>query len=304
MADDRRVWSIRVCVCGFPLGAAVAVLRLKTCPDCGVDVVPIEERTRRVTVYAEPEEGVYQYRLRFETVTGLPAADVDALSRGGGVSWPRVPRPSDETWEGLPWREAERISSGDDDIFDQYRVLARWAEAREQPIRNVRLDRRRLPDPEALRAWQRVGNDELESRARDRGATEPEGFTESDTADAREDMERERAAGGERWWLVASFGPGAGVIDACWVEAATDSEAAEVGRADLKAENDGAGGDPDYAEAVAVIDASAPRWFEFEAKAVPTELQCCGGHRAANGVAVHTGHCPLKDELKPGDKAS
>jgi hypothetical protein len=45
-------WTIRVCECGFPLGATLAAIRLVTCPDCQRRVVPVEDRTRSVTVYA------------------------------------------------------------------------------------------------------------------------------------------------------------------------------------------------------------------------------------------------------------
>lgn len=55
MSDE---WTIRVCGCGFPLGATLAAIKLVKCPDCGKPVVPVEDRTRRVTVREdEPDEG-------------------------------------------------------------------------------------------------------------------------------------------------------------------------------------------------------------------------------------------------------
>lgn len=43
-------WVIRVCNCGFPLGATLAAIRLGACPDCGQVVIPIDDRTRHVHV--------------------------------------------------------------------------------------------------------------------------------------------------------------------------------------------------------------------------------------------------------------
>jgi hypothetical protein len=51
--DEREVWVIRICACGFPLGAVLAAIALKRCPDCGAATIPVEDVTRRVTVYAD-----------------------------------------------------------------------------------------------------------------------------------------------------------------------------------------------------------------------------------------------------------
>jgi hypothetical protein len=53
---EREVWVIRICACGFPLGAVLAAIALKRCPDCGAPTIPVEDVTRRVTVYADARE--------------------------------------------------------------------------------------------------------------------------------------------------------------------------------------------------------------------------------------------------------
>jgi len=53
--DDHQVWVIRVCRCGFPLGATRAAIKLVMCPDCGRRIVPVEDRTTTVTVQAVSE---------------------------------------------------------------------------------------------------------------------------------------------------------------------------------------------------------------------------------------------------------
>lgn len=91
-------------------------------------------------------------------------------------------------------------------------------------------------------------------------------------------------------WLVTDFGPSPRpqdhVVGAAWVWAATETEAAELGRRVLIGENEDH--DPDYCETVAVVPVSGMKWFEFDAKAVPAELQCCGGAGTLDG---HTGFC-------------
>jgi hypothetical protein len=49
---DGEEWTIRICRCGFPLGATLAAIRLKTCPDCGAATIPVEDVTRSVVVFA------------------------------------------------------------------------------------------------------------------------------------------------------------------------------------------------------------------------------------------------------------
>lgn len=58
MAAD--CWTICVCPCGFPLGAPLAVLNLRSsrCPDCGQLLTPIQTRTRSVQVEAVEDDGM------------------------------------------------------------------------------------------------------------------------------------------------------------------------------------------------------------------------------------------------------
>jgi hypothetical protein len=70
------------------------------------------------------------YRLAWE----MPSAQVvDAIeqAQGPGV-WPGY------DWSTLDWHRVENIS---EDPFRQYRTLQQWALSKEQPIRNVVLER-------------------------------------------------------------------------------------------------------------------------------------------------------------------
>lgn len=90
-------------------------------------------------------------------------------------------------------------------------------------------------------------------------------------------------------WLVTDFGPvpdGPHVISAAYVHAESVAEAAETGRLALKSEN--ISDDQDYCQTVAVTPAELA-WFEFDAKAVPCELQCCGGAYTTDGR--HSAFC-------------
>jgi Na+/glutamate symporter len=47
---DYEEWVIRVCDCGFPLGATLAAIQLVRCPDCNRMTIPVEDVTRSVHV--------------------------------------------------------------------------------------------------------------------------------------------------------------------------------------------------------------------------------------------------------------
>lgn len=49
-APPVEVWTIRVCLCGCPVGCTRAALKLRVCPDCTESLFPIEEQTRSVWV--------------------------------------------------------------------------------------------------------------------------------------------------------------------------------------------------------------------------------------------------------------
>jgi hypothetical protein len=81
-----------------------------------------------------------EYRLSWEMPDMFTAADLEA--RFGRDLRGHL---SDEEWDALPWKAPTvRITT---DPWDQYNGLKQWAETREQPIRNVRLERRVVPDP-------------------------------------------------------------------------------------------------------------------------------------------------------------
>lgn len=79
-------------------------------------------------------ESVFEYRLSWE----MPA-DVHLIAgieqRYGRGIWPTY------DWDTLgEWKRTEVVFH--DNRFDQYNQLKRWAATREQPIRNVVLERR------------------------------------------------------------------------------------------------------------------------------------------------------------------
>ena len=93
------------------------------------------------------ESPFFEYRLSWE----MPADHwlVAGIEQQHGKNvWPRW------DWDTLgEWRRTEVVFRGDERL-DQYNQLRRWAETREQPIRNVRLERRKAPDPNE--GWQRA----------------------------------------------------------------------------------------------------------------------------------------------------
>lgn len=90
-----------------------------------------------------------QYRLTFESIDTHHAAAME--HQYGKKVWPML---TDEQWAALPWTPPVERISGDGDIRGQHTTLRKWAETHEQPIRNVRLERREVPDDES--GWQPV----------------------------------------------------------------------------------------------------------------------------------------------------
>jgi hypothetical protein len=97
-------------------------------------------------------ERVMEYRLSWEMPVN--AWVVDAIQQIYGKDcWPTC------DWDTLgEWRETEVIWRSDEvkDHLDQYATLKQWAEKREQPIRNVKLEWR----PVDLGNWEPVGEEE------------------------------------------------------------------------------------------------------------------------------------------------
>jgi len=76
----------------------------------------------------------------------MPPATVTAYDyedRYGPGVWLRL---SAEQWEALPWHRTENVTENHEAALEQYRKLAEWAESHEQPIRNVKLEARPLPE--------------------------------------------------------------------------------------------------------------------------------------------------------------
>lgn len=80
---------------------------------------------------------ITEYRLSWESPDPWAcSATEDAY---GKDCWPRV------VWDELPgWHRTEVKFLEGSDRMGQYETLKRWAETREQPIRNVVLERREV----------------------------------------------------------------------------------------------------------------------------------------------------------------
>lgn len=87
-----------------------------------------------------------QRRLTFETLSPFVAADIEY--RRGRTVWPSMDFSA--LW---PWYKSVVEFTGDDRM-DQYRTLKSWAETRQQPIRNVKLEEREIPDTDD--GWREV----------------------------------------------------------------------------------------------------------------------------------------------------
>lgn len=78
---------------------------------------------------------VDQYRLAWESPSLIDCETAEA--QYGEHVWPRF------DWDSLTsWHRTEKIT---DNPWQQYNQLKAWAESREQPIRNVTLERRPVP---------------------------------------------------------------------------------------------------------------------------------------------------------------
>ncbi len=86
---------------------------------------------------------VIEYRLSWDSPDSWRCASME-YTHGKGV-WPRL---TEAEWDELPgWHRTEVIFTGDERI-DQYHTLKKWAADREQPIRNVTLERREIIAPD------------------------------------------------------------------------------------------------------------------------------------------------------------
>lgn len=96
-----------------------------------------------------------EYRLSWEMPTdNWKVAEIE--QQHGKAIWPRY------DWDTLEWRQTEVIwREGErEDGLDQYETLKNWAETREQPIRNVKLEWR----PIDLGNWEPVGGEDAGSK--------------------------------------------------------------------------------------------------------------------------------------------
>lgn len=88
-----------------------------------------------------------EYRLSWESVDWRQAAHAEGTHPLGRDCWTVL-----YPWDGFEFQATSRI--GMSDIHAQHNMLKRWAETHEQAIRNVVLERREIPDPDA--GWEVV----------------------------------------------------------------------------------------------------------------------------------------------------
>jgi hypothetical protein len=97
----------------------------------------------------------HEYRLTWESIDSMQAAAME--ERYGKYVWNQL---LPEQWDALSWREPTvRVGSEGSDIHDQHRTLREWARTHDQPIRNVRLERRERPNPDD--GWAEVDDERL-----------------------------------------------------------------------------------------------------------------------------------------------
>lgn len=90
---------------------------------------------------------VTEYRLSWESPDPWKCAAVEDAY--GKRIWPSY------DWDSLgDWHRTEVVFLYRDDRMGQYHTLKQWAETREQPIRNVRLEKRQVPEREI--GWEPV----------------------------------------------------------------------------------------------------------------------------------------------------
>lgn len=82
-----------------------------------------------------------QYRLQWRTIPSIVAAEME--DRYGRNVWKSL---TDAMWEALPWAEKPTSVVFTDGRFDQYTTLRRWADSHDQPIRDVVLEQREVPE--------------------------------------------------------------------------------------------------------------------------------------------------------------
>lgn len=84
-----------------------------------------------------------EYRLSWQSIDSHQA---DRMERYHGRKvWAKL---SDEEWEGLEW-QTPTVRIDGERPSDQFNTLKGWAETREQPIRNVKLEQREAPEPDS-----------------------------------------------------------------------------------------------------------------------------------------------------------
>lgn len=89
----------------------------------------------------------YEYRLSWEMPKNhwWVAAQEDRFGRAVWVAEWEANQWDSPEWQSVEWSPVTRI---DTNPWDQYNGLSKWADTHEQPIRNVKLERRTHPNPD------------------------------------------------------------------------------------------------------------------------------------------------------------
>lgn len=76
-----------------------------------------------------------EIRISWEMADPHEVNDVEI--RYGKKCWQRLP-----TWPDMRWAPVERVTADEAEARDQFETLKAWADNREEPVRNVRLETR------------------------------------------------------------------------------------------------------------------------------------------------------------------
>jgi hypothetical protein len=81
---------------------------------------------------------MFEYRVSWETPPPT-VITYDWEHKHGRRVWPRL---TQEQWDGLPWKPAERITEDYDSAHNQWVLLRGWADTHSRPVRHVKIQQR------------------------------------------------------------------------------------------------------------------------------------------------------------------
>lgn len=93
-------------------------------------------------------EEIVQYRVSWEMPPAIMFV-ADYEDRHGKDVWPTL---TEEEWNELPWAPCARVVDDRiEAVLPQFKQLSSWAESHEQPVRNVKLEKRTPAE------WEEIG---------------------------------------------------------------------------------------------------------------------------------------------------